>query len=297
MKNNVSFLLLGTLSLGFVEALNGKIFKKYPKLSSVGLILVGSLCHLILTISFILVFKVPFVKLDLLTILLIPIMGLISYYSNRLFYNSFKYQEISVSTLLVMSSIVVTTILGRLLFEEHISIYQWLGIILILFAVFTVNAGGLRKENFEKIFKPTKATKYVLLSAFLWGFYNSLLKFIAQDLHPYWYLLLETIFTVPFYFLLDKKEVFKQIKVLKNSRLFLILSFTIIFYFLYNSLRITALGKGLALPLVDAIDNFVIFIIIFFEIVLFKVKQEKILMKILCSIVAIGGVLLISFFG
>jgi drug/metabolite transporter (DMT)-like permease len=297
MNNSISFLLLGTLSLGFVEALNGKIFKKYPKLSSVGLILVGSLCHLILTISFILIFKVPFVKLDLLTILLIPTMGLISYYANRLFYNSFKYQEASLSTLLSMSTIVVTTILGRILFAERVNLVQWLGIILILFAVFTVNAGGLRRENLKYVFKPTKATKYILLSAFLWGVYTSLLKLIAQDLHPYWYLLLETIFTVPFYFLLDKKEIFKQIKVLKNSKLFLILSFTIIFYFLYNSLRITALGKGLALPLVDAIDNFVIFIIIFFEIVLFKVKQEKILMKILCSIVAIGGVLLISFFG
>ena len=297
MNNYIFYLLLGSLFLGFVEALNGKIFIKYPKLSSVGLILVGSLCHLILTTSFIIIFKVPFVRLDLFTIFLIPIMGLISYYSNRLFYNSFKYQPVSVSTLIVMSSIVVTTILGRILFAESVNLFQWAGIFLILFAVFTVNAGGLDKKSFQKVFKPTKATKYVLLSALLWGIYNSLLKLVAQDLHPYWYLLFETIFTVPFYFLLDRKEIFKQFKVLKNRKLFIILSFTIIFYFLYNSIRITSLGKGLALPIVDAIDNFVIFIIIFFEVVLFKVKQKDILLKILCSIIAVGGVLLISFCG
>jgi drug/metabolite transporter (DMT)-like permease len=297
MNNNILLLLLGSISLGFVEAFNGRIFKKYPKLSSVGFILVGSLGHLILTISFIIIFKIPLVNIGILTIILIIVMGLVSYYANRLFYNSFKYQEASVSTLIAMSTIVVTTILGRVMFAERVNLYQWMGVFLILFAVFTVNAGGLRKENLKSVFKPTKATKYVLLSALLWGIYTSLLKFISQDLHPYWYLLFETIFTVPFYFLLDRKEIFKQFKVLKNKKLFIILSFTIIFYFLYNSVRITSLGNGLALPLVDAVDNFVVFNIIFFEVVLFKVKQKDILLKIFCSIIAVGGVLLISFCG
>lgn len=294
---NLTFLLLlGATSLGLAEALNGHYLKKFDKVTSVGLIIVGSVMTFLISLTTMLVFKMPFTPIGWLEILLISIIGLCSYFANKNFYNSFKIQEASTSTIIVMATIVITTIYGRVVFQEQVQPLQWLGVALVMVAVFLVNMGGLSREAIRKVLKPTTATKLVLIAALLYGIANGTSKLLVQDLHPLYYQFLDVVIITPIFLLLDNKEARSQIAILQQTRAYRVLAGIIPLYFLYNFFRYFVFSEGMELPLADAIDNFVVFIIFAVEILIFKIKPKNLLFKLGAAAIAVLGVLLISFF-
>lgn len=292
--NLLLILLLGTFSLGLAEALNGQLLKRYEKISSVGLLIVGVTVSSILSFLVLIVTKLPTPILSFSDVGLIFLVGILYYYGNKLFYNSFKVQEASTSTIVVMSSIIVTTLYGKIVFNEQISSVQWLGIILVLVAVAFTNIGGFSVEKIKQIFKPTSVTKLVLFSALFYGLANGITKSIVQDISPIYYQFLISLLTIPIVFLIDWKESKQQISLLGTTGAYKLLALAIPFYYIYNVIKSIVYERGMALPLVDSIDNAVVFCIIILEFVIFRIKPENIWFKLLTATVAVVGVVLLG---
>lgn len=293
--NPVLLMMIGAVSLGFAEAINGHLLKRFKDITSVSLIIIGSIVTFILSGIWLIIFKPPMIELDIRIVSLIIITGLLWYYANKNFYNSFKYQDASTSTIIVMSTIIVTTILGKLIFDESVALVQWCGVVLVAIAVFLINMGGFHIEGFKKVFMPSKATKYVLLAALLYGLGNSASKLVVLDVNPHYYQFLDILLVTPFFLFFDRKEVKHQLQVLKETKAYIYLSPVMLFYFIYNILRYTSLSMNLELPLADAVDNIVVFVIIVLEVLIFNIKHVNILFKMAVALIAVVGVLLITF--
>lgn len=292
--NPIYLILIGAVSLGFAEAINGTLLKKYKEVTSVGLILIGALVSFILSGLWMLIFRPPTVPLDIRMIGLIIAVGILAYFANKNFYNSFKYQDASTSTIILMSTIIVTTLFGRIVFGESIHIVQWLGILLVMVAVLLINMGEVSIDRFKQVFKPNVATRLVLFSAFLYGITNGISKLIVLDINPHYYQFLDIVLVTPLFILLDWKEVVGQLKVISRPNILFTFAPVILFYFTYNILKYIALSRGLELPIGDAVDNLVVFVIIALEILIFKVKGINLGYRLGVSVIAVLGVYLIQ---
>jgi drug/metabolite transporter (DMT)-like permease len=293
--NPILLLLLGSIALGFAETLNGSYMKKYEKITSVGLIIVGTTIGLVLSIIVIIFSKEPLYIPSYNSIALIIISGILFYIANKAFYNTFKLQEASTSTIVCLSTIIVTTLFGKIVFNENVALMQWFGVLLVVLAVILVNLGSVSISRLKDVFKLTPANKMVLFAAFFYGIANGLNKLIVQDISPIYYQLLGILLVTPFTFLFDRKEVKEQLIVLKNTKAYHLLALAIPFYFIYNLIRSIVFEKGLALPLADSIDNVVIFVIIALEWSIFKIRPNDIIFKIVTAVLAFVGVLLMSY--
>ncbi|MBI2356752.1 EamA family transporter [Candidatus Dojkabacteria bacterium] len=291
--NPIYLVLIGAVFLGFAEAISGHLLKKFENVTSVGLILIGSVVTFILSGLWLIIFNPPMIALDIRLVGLIVTVGILSYFANKYFYNSFKLQAASTSTIIVMSTIIVTTIFGRIVFREEVTLIQWGGVLLVALAVLLINMGGITLEKLKGVFNPTKATQYVLFAAFLYGLSNGISKLLVQDIDPHYYQFLDILLVTPIFFLLDWKEAVEQVKVLKTSRAFWYIAPVIFFYFTYNILKYIAFSKGLELPLADAVDNVVVFVIIILEFLIFRIRATNLLFKLMVTIIAVIGVTLI----
>jgi drug/metabolite transporter (DMT)-like permease len=291
--NPILLILIASISLGFAEAFNSHKMKVFPMLSSTGLILIGTFISFFLDIAYVFTFDVPIENLTLIIVLQILVIGIIFYAANKLFYQSYKEEDASIVAVLGMVSIVATSILGKVLFKEQMSTGQWFGIVLIIIAVFLINTDG-QKDRFSALKNLNKAKINAMLAGLLYGIGFSISKFLLLDFNPHYYQLISPIFIVPLIFIFDFRSVKKQIPVIINKKILLNFSWIIILYYIYNKLRFVAMSDGIELPIADAIDNSVVFIIILVELFILKIPQENILRKVLISLIAFVGILLVS---
>lgn len=203
-----------------------------------------------------------------------------------LFYlKSFKVKNISISTILVSSSVIVSTFLGIVFFKESINLYKFIGIAFILGAIFYLN---FRNSIIEK------NHIYGLFAGLLFGTMYTLDKSIVINTHPIIYIFWAFLLTSIFAFSVGIKE---------NTRILTTLTFTdfkpILIsaagYFFYNICTFFAYKVGGEVGRVDAINNSQVFLIILVEYFVFK-QREEILKKVLSATAAIFGILILGNF-
>jgi drug/metabolite transporter (DMT)-like permease len=291
--NPIIYLLFGTLSLGFAEAFTNKQLKKYSQISSIGLMLVGNVVTMILAITWALIFGIELTPLTLQSVGLIILIGIVYSFANKLYFSSYKIEAASSMIVLMMISIVVSSIFGRIVFNEQVSLQQWLGIFLVIVAVLLISTDGRLgqiKKNFEKGSGKLMATQ----AAIFYGLGFSLTKLIVQDIDPHYYQLLDVIVGLPMMFILFHKESVEQTNALLSKNVYWKFVPLILFFYIYNKAKYVAFSQGVALPVADAIDNTVVFVILAIEFFILQIKQENYVNKLFFSLLAFVGILLIS---
>lgn len=203
-----------------------------------------------------------------------------------LFYlRSFKVKNISYSSIFGSFSVVVSTTLGIIVFQESTNPIKFIGILFILLAIVFLNYRNVHLE---------KNHFYSLLSGAIFGICVTLDKSILQTVETPIYMFWTFLGAAFFGFLFHPKSVITSLKG-KGIEAYRLIAVSGLCYFAYNFLTFTAYTVGGEVGKVDAINNTTVFWIILFEyfVLMHKVSIKR---KIATAIIAYSGIVLLGFF-
>jgi drug/metabolite transporter (DMT)-like permease len=210
--------------------------------------------------------------------------AIIASFSMIFYLKSFKVKNISISTIFISCSAIVSSVLGVIFLNESWHALKFLGIFLVLFAIFILN---FKNFNLEK------NHYYGLLAGLLFGISYTIDKSIVISINPLVYLFWAFFLVSAFGFILNPQNVINSIKGKAFN------SFKLVFisgtgYFLYNFFTFTAYKMGGEVGRIDAINNSQIFLIIIFEFFILRNKQS-IKRKLITAMIAVAGILILGF--
>lgn len=198
---------------------------------------------------------------------------------------SFMVKNISFSSMLISFSVVVSTILGTLIFNEVLSWQKLVGITLILLAIVSLNYKNVNLE---------KNHLFGLLAGLFFGVTYTFDKLVVLETHPMIYLFWSFLFVVLLGFAQNPKSVILASKKLRKVDLkHLLISGS--GYFVYNICTFFAYSVGGEVGRVDAINNSQVFLIILVEYFILNQKKDMV-RKIITAIVAFAGVYILGNF-
>lgn len=215
------------------------------------------------------------------------IVGLVASVGMIFYLKSFQVKNISLSTILVSSSVVVSTTIGIIFFSESVNSLKFLGIFLVLAAIISLNFKNSVLE---------KNHLFGLIAGFLFGISYSFDKSIVGigDINPFIYIFWNFFFVAFFGFIFGAKEVISSIKDRKLTD-FNPIVLSAVGYLLYNLCSFFAFVYGGEVGRVDAINNSEIFLIILFEYFILK-HTQSVKRKLLTAIIAFAGVIILGIF-
>ncbi len=254
-----------------------------PRVSATLTFLVQSFIALLLLFVFNIEDQI-FLIFDFSIFLKLLLVSFLSSISMILYLKSFKVRSISFSLIFVSFSVVISTLLGIIFFSESVNFLKFLGIAFIMLAIILVNYknASLEKNSF-----------YGLLAGFIFGFNYFLDKSIILEIHPLIYIFWNFFMIVVWGFIFNIKDFINSIKFKRISDYKFIL-FSGIGYFLFNLFTFMAYSHGGEVGRVDAINNSQIFLIIFFEFLILR-QRDNIKSKIVISLLAVIGVCILGF--
>lgn len=198
---------------------------------------------------------------------------------------SLMVKSISISNIFVSLSMVVSTALGIVLFNEGYYLTKFVGIALILFAIVSLNFKNIYIE---------KNNLYGLLAGMFFGVAYTLDKKIVLGVEPIIYIFWSFALTSFFGFIADPKTVTKAIAKARISS-FKPIFYSGVGYFLYNFFTFNAYRIGGEVGRIDAINNSQVFIVLLVEYFVFK-NTKGMSRKIFAAFVAFFGVFLLGFY-
>lgn len=200
-----------------------------------------------------------------------------------LYLKSFKVKNISLSVILNTVSVVVTTILGILLFSESINTAKILGITFVLASIILLNYKNAQLE---------KNHLYALIAGIMFGMAYTTDKSIVVNIHPVNYMFWVFFLTALISFFINPKLVVADIKT-KEIKAYYAVVVSSLGYFLYNLFTFSSYKVGGEVGKIDAINTTYVFIIILFEYFILKhTKGTK--RKLLSALIAFVGVVLLG---
>ncbi len=218
---------------------------------------------------------------DLYKLILVAI---IYFIGGTYYYNSYKSNSLSISLIILNVSIIISTTLGIIFFKESTYITKFIGIFMILFAIFLVNYKYGKKFD--------KYNMHALIGGICFGIAYSLDKSFINNTSPMFYVSLLSFSVAIVSLLLKYKHITTEVKNLKSKN-FVPIIMTSIFGTLFNTFTFLSYSKGGNVGTIDAMNNSSIFLIILFEIFIFKDKSNM-KKKILGALIVTLGIALLS---
>lgn len=213
----------------------------------------------------------------ILAVALLSSVGMIFYL------RSFKVKSISYSQIFGSVSVLVSTALGIMIFQESTAVVKFLGILLVIIAIVLLNYHNVHIE---------KNNYYALLSGVIFGICFTFDKYIVQDIHPLTYIFWSFLLLAVFGFLAGAGEAVRSVKSHSTRALYPI-AISAVGYFAYNFLTFSAYTAGGDVGSIDAINNSVVFIVIVFEFAVMK-NRHSLARKLLTTSIAVLGITLIG---
>jgi drug/metabolite transporter (DMT)-like permease len=281
------------LSIGSIAFLAGaelaaqKILTRKESLSPTVSAVLGYSLQALMTLPFLLllppadrfrIFEAD-VFIKYIAVVLIGALGAIVYLQ------SFKVKNISISIIFGSLSVVVSTALGIIFFHESTGLMKFIGIGLILFAIFILNFrnASLEKNHF-----------YGLLSGILYGAAYYLDKSIVQAVHPLAYIFWVYAGLAVCTFFINPIKTVKSLQA-KSSGLVKLVVVSSTGFILYNLLTFFSYTVGGEVGKIDAINNSEVFLIVLFEYFILK-QKTSIARKLITTLIAFIGVMLLGFY-
>jgi drug/metabolite transporter (DMT)-like permease len=198
------------------------------------------------------------------------------------FYTSYKGNSSSISVILGSISILVSTTLGTIFFQETMTIQKFAGILLILSAIVLVNLNKSEKFN--------KYNLYAFLGGMCYGVAYTLDKSFALNLHPFSYLMYMCYSIALVSVVTSFKLIITETKKLQIPN-FYPMFFSGLFGASFNSFTFFSYRYGGQVGIADAMNTSSIFLIIILE-VLFLKDRTQLGKKILCALIAFMGIVI-----
>jgi len=213
------------------------------------------------------------------------LIGLVYFAGGILFYTSYKANSPSVSIILGSISVVISTVLGIVFFNESTALIKFIGILLVISSIVFL--------NFQKKFSIDKYNLYALMGGVFFGTAFTIDKSFIIQIPPAVYLFLMCFSVAAVSLIAKTKLILVEIKKMNHENYLRIFS-SGFFGTLFNFFTFKSYSLGGNVGVVDALNNTAVFFVILLEIFLLKDKKS-LSKKILASVVAVGGVLLLSF--
>ncbi len=196
---------------------------------------------------------------------------------------SFQVKNISFSSIFGSCSVLVSTFLGIVFFQESTSVLKFLGILLILLAIVSLNLKNahLEKNHF-----------FALASGIMFGVAYSLDKAIVLSVSPVVYIFWAFLLVSLFGFLFSPRHIINSVRG-RNLKVFIPVIVSGVGYFLYNFFTFNSYRVGGEVGRVDAINNSQVFLIILFEFFILK-HTSSVFRKILTAIIAYSGIVILG---
>jgi drug/metabolite transporter (DMT)-like permease len=213
----------------------------------------------------------------------ILIVAALSYIGNLFYFQSFKVKNISLSAILVSFSVVMSTILGIIFFDESIGWLKFVGIGLVLAAIVGVNYRNihLRRNHL-----------FALGAGVIFGTCYALDKSIVSDIHPLVYISTMFPLIALFGFLHQPRDFVRAVKD-GSSQIYRVVLISAVCNALYNFFTFTAYTQGGEIGRVDAVNNSQIFLIILFEFLILR-HQQQLGRKLAMAVLAYTGILILG---
>ena len=226
----------------------------------------------------------PVPHLNYLFFLKLVLLSVIYFWGGTFYYSSYKGNSAGLSAILITISVIVSTTLGIIFFNESSSFQKFIGLFLVITALIIVNLN--RSEKFNKY------SILALSGGLLYGFAFTLDKSFVLQINPHLYLPIFC-FSVGWVGLLFRgKTIVTDLKKISGLSLrTMVLSS--LGGFAFNTFTFLSYINRGDVGRVDAINNLAIILIIIFEIIIFKQKTELI-RKIAAALVAITGLYLLG---
>lgn len=201
------------------------------------------------------------------------------------FYESYKTISASIAAILGTGSVIVSTTIGILLFNEVISVEKFAGIVLVILAIAIL--------HFKKSRVHIKGFSLALIGGIIFGIAYVFDKYIvvSNGLSPNMVLFLSPIISLPVKLAINRGSVVKQFKNINKPSIVYAVCTAIMIFAAYKMTFLAYIAGG-EVGKVDAINNFVVFIIIAGEIVFLK-DRSNLTKKILCAFIAVVGIWLL----
>jgi drug/metabolite transporter (DMT)-like permease len=195
---------------------------------------------------------------------------------------SFKVKNISISTIFVSASTIVSTTLGIIFFDESTSLIKFLGILLVLGAIVSLNYKNAVLE---------KNHLFGLLAGLLFGVAYTIDKSVLMTVPPLVYIFWTFMSVSLFGFLFNPRDVISSVGG-RSLIAFRPIVISGLGYFVYNFCTYSAYRFGGEVGRVDAINNSQVFLIILFEYFILK-HTHSMFKKLVSAAIAFIGVLLL----
>jgi len=226
----------------------------------------------------------PDFSLSAIQLLQLVFSGILSFFFFDALYSSYKGNSASISQVIFSFSAILSSILGIILFNETVTIFKFIGILLILAGVI-----------FASIKKGEKISRYnllALLAAFIYAILTINDKSFATAINPHVYQVLSMPVFLIVSLLFSGKKIMKEIRLIDMSLFRSILLSTIAFT-ISNKLTYLAYSTGGEVGRVDAINNSTVIFIIILEVLILKDKSN-LRTKIIASMLTVSGVLILG---
>lgn len=213
------------------------------------------------------------------SLLKLILVAVVYFLGGTFFYTSYKANSPSISIILGSISIVVSTILGIMIFGESRSIEKLIGIALILFSIIFV--------NYRQGTNISKYNLFAIIGGLCYGVAYNIDKSFAIVIPPASYVTLMCFSVAAVSIIAKSKHILSDTKRMrpKDFRPILASSF---FGTLFNFFTFMSYKNSGNVGVVDAMNNSSIFIIILFEILLLKDRTNLMKKLISAGIVTIG---------
>ncbi|MFA6519053.1 MAG: EamA family transporter [Candidatus Shapirobacteria bacterium] len=240
-----------------------------------------------LALIFLLLFVNPtFPVISITLILKLLVLAIIYFWGGTLFYTSYKGSSAGLSAILGTISTLVSTTIGISLFHESINPLKFLGIILVLLAIFIV--------KYSKEMKFDKYNLYALAGGLIFGVAFSLDKYFVLSLDPHLYQIIFC-FSIGYIGLLFRgKKIITDIPKISFSS-FKAMIVSGIFSFGFNKFTFLAYKNGGEVGRIDAINNLSLLFIVLLEYFILKNKTD-LPKKMIAAIVAFSGLFILGYF-
>lgn len=206
------------------------------------------------------------------------------FFGGTFFYTSYKGNSPSLSIVIGSISVVISTFLGILTFDEGASIDKFIGILLILISIFIANYNA--KERFNRY------NLFAFAGGILFGLAYTLDKSFAIESSPILYVSILS-FSVAIVSLFFKHQLINRERKNLQKRNYYFICIIAIFGTLFNFFTFMSYSRGGDVGVVDAINNSAVLLVLLLEIILLK-DRTNLFRKLLASTIVLIGITLLS---
>lgn len=279
------FVLISVIAISLGEIGQKLSVTSKVSISAKSINFVVSVIQFIFSLLYLIFFVPEFsFSLSLQQLIMLLISGFLSFFFFDALYTSYKGNSVSISQVIFSFSVVLSSILGIVIFNESSELLKFIGIILIITGVVIV--------TFKKGERISRYNLLALFAAIIYAILTNIDKSFASTINPHVYQVMYTFMFMIASMLIKGREIIKEVKLIDSLIIKSILLSAIAFT-ISNKLTFLSYANGGEVGRVDAINNSAVLLIIILEVLILKDKSN-LKKKVIASVLTVSGIIFLG---